>query len=395
MKKIFKSTLMLLMGVALFTACADDNDSNPTLQLPTTFKLNTPGYAALATDLAASSGLSFTWSQPDYGFPVAAEYQLQVSLDGNFTTSVEEADADESGATKANYATIDATFKQASGQIDAEAVDKAMMQIAQWEESAVPALQDLYVRASASTPGTETIYSNTVKISTVPYFIELADSPIDYWYLIGSDIADGTWGSDIAKSIIPMQSIEGEEYDKKTGEGKIQWIGYLAGGGFKLKHYPDNWDYQWGQGGSFGEFVENDGGSGNITVPEAGVYKVVLDTKAHKLTVEKYEESATVFAGMALSGSFNEWGDTEMTPCNPNTENHDWYIVQHLDAGAEVKVKQAGSWDYNRGGSLVTESTGNSYAYGVGNGDNFWISEAADYLIIFNDITGFVRFIKQ
>ena len=394
MKKIIKSTLMLLLGIALFTACADDNDSNPTLQLPTTFKLNTPSYATLTTSLGTSTQLPFTWSQPDYGFPAAVEYQLQVSLDGNFTTSVEEAEADESGATKANYATIDATFKEAKGVLEAEAIDKAMMQIAQWEENSVPSTQDVYVRASATTPGTEAIYSNVVKISTIPYYIELSDSPIDIWYLIGADIADGSWGSDIAKSIIPMQAIEGEEYDKKTGTGKIQWIGYLAGGGFKLKHYPDNWDYQWGQGDSFGSFVENDGGSGNISVPEAGVYKVVLDTKAHQLTVEKYEEAVSVFSGMAISGSFNEWGDTEMTACNPNAENHDWYIVQHLDAGAEIKIKQAGSWDYNKGGAFVTETTG-MYAFGVTNGDNLWISETADYMIIFNDITGFIRFIKQ
>lgn len=385
---------MLLLGIALFTACADDNDSNPTLQLPTTFKLNTPSYATLTTSLGTSTQLPFTWSQPDYGFPAAVEYQLQVSLDGNFTTSVEEAEADESGATKANYATIDATFKEAKGVLEAEAIDKAMMQIAQWEENSVPSTQDVYVRASATTPGTEAIYSNVVKISTIPYYIELSDSPIDIWYLIGADIADGSWGSDIAKSIIPMQAIEGEEYDKKTGTGKIQWIGYLAGGGFKLKHYPDNWDYQWGQGDSFGSFVENDGGSGNISVPEAGVYKVVLDTKAHQLTVEKYEEAVSVFSGMAISGSFNEWGDTEMTACNPNAENHDWYIVQHLDAGAEIKIKQAGSWDYNKGGAFVTETTG-MYAFGVTNGDNLWISETADYMIIFNDITGFIRFIKQ
>jgi hypothetical protein len=35
------------------------------------------------------------------------------------------------------------------------------------------------------------------------------------------------------------------------------------------------------------------------------------------------------------------------------------------------------------------------YVYGVSNGDNLEISEAGKYLIIFNDITGYIRFIKQ
>ena len=35
------------------------------------------------------------------------------------------------------------------------------------------------------------------------------------------------------------------------------------------------------------------------------------------------------------------------------------------------------------------------YVFGVGNGANLVIEEAGDYLILFNDITGFIRFIKQ
>ena len=74
MKNIFKSSLLLLCGAYLFASCADDNDSNPTLTVPATFSLNTPAYSAFNVDLKTSSGLNFTWSQPDYGgFPVAAQ----------------------------------------------------------------------------------------------------------------------------------------------------------------------------------------------------------------------------------------------------------------------------------------------------------------------------------
>jgi hypothetical protein len=34
------------------------------------------------------------------------------------------------------------------------------------------------------------------------------------------------------------------------------------------------------------------------------------------------------------------------------------------------------------------------YVYGVGNGDNLVVENAGKYLILFNDITGFIRFIK-
>jgi hypothetical protein len=97
---------------------------------------------------------------------------------------------------------------------------------------------------------------------------------------------------------------------------------------------------------------------------------------------------------MAIAGSFNDWGDTDMTPCSTGWENHDWYITTTLEAGAEIKIKEAGSWDYNRGGSFITYG-GGMYVYGVQNGDNLVIPETATYTILFNDITGYIRFIKQ
>ena len=97
---------------------------------------------------------------------------------------------------------------------------------------------------------------------------------------------------------------------------------------------------------------------------------------------------------MAISGSFNEWGDTDMTPCSTGWENHDWYITYSFAAGDEVKIKQAGSWDFNKGGSFINYGEG-MYVYGVGGGANLVFEEGGTYLIIFNDITGYIRFIKQ
>ena len=97
---------------------------------------------------------------------------------------------------------------------------------------------------------------------------------------------------------------------------------------------------------------------------------------------------------MAISGSFNGWSDTPMTACSTDWENHDWYITHTFAAGDEVKVKQADSWDYNKGGSFVNYSQG-MYVYGESNGANLVIAEAGTYMIFFNDITGYIRFIKQ
>ena len=394
MKNIFKSSLLLLCSVCLFAACADDNDSNPTLVMPNTFKLNTPAFAQAMTSLEYSTELPFTWSQPDYGgFPVAAQYQMQFSLSESFTVSVAEAEADETGATKADYVALDQIYNGCSGSVDAAQLAKGLQQIAQWAPEDVPTTTTVYARLAADYAN-KVIYSNIVPMTVIPYYVELKNAPVEFWWLIGADIADGSWGGDMGKCVIPMQAMEGVEYDKKTGQGEIRWVGYLAGNGFKLRGaLDDGWASQWGQGDAFGTYVKNDGGSGNITVPAAGLYTVKLDTGKDNLTIEAYDGTAKVFDGMAISGSFNDWGDTPMSPCSTDWENHDWYVTQHLDAGTEIKIKQAGSWDFNKGGELVVESNG-MYAFGVDGGANFVIEESADYMIFFNDITGFVRFIK-
>jgi hypothetical protein len=333
-------------------------------------------------------------------------YTVEVSPTGSYTKAYDANAEDNSGA---DFFALDETFNSGAGvEVNTQLLNRSLLQLCGWTETTVPSLQDVYFRIKsvikdASFNEYNLIYSNMVKLSAVPYYVELKAADPEIWWLIGGDIADGSWGGDYGKCVIPMQTIDGNSYDAKTGQGEIQWIGYLSGNGFKLRgSMADNWATQIGQNDN--GYVKNDGGSGNITVGAAGLYVVKLNTadlakagdkeNTTALTVEPYTGSATVYDGMAISGSFNGWSDTEMTPCSTGWENHDWYIEYTFAAGDEVKIKQAGSWDFNKGGTFVEYSEG-MYAYGVGNGDNFKITDDATYLILFNDITGFIRFIKK
>ena len=392
--------MLLQAGAFVFTACSDDNDSNPTLIQPTSFVVNTPAIGSANLDLEKSTSVNLTWSQPVYtnfSAPVVPTYTVQLSPNGSFN---KEYNADLEDNTGADFISLAETYSTGSADINTTTINRALLELCAWEEADVPSVLALSVRVKAAVQDASfneyhPIYSNVIALNTVPYYVELTAADPEIWWLIGADIADGSWASDIGKSVIPMQTIDGYAYDTKTGQGEIQWTGYLAGSGFKLRGaLDDGWAAQWGQGDSFGSYVKNDGGSGNITVPEAGLYTVTLNTKDNKLTVEAYSGSANVFTGMAISGSFNDWGDTYMTPCSAGWENHDWYITTSLNAGDEIKIKEAGSWDYNRGGAFIDYGEG-MYAYGVQNGDNLVISESATYTILFNDISGYIRFIKQ
>lgn len=409
MKTIFKSTLLLTaLGLTFLTSCKDDNESNPTLTQPQEFVLNDIDING-TVELENTKSVTLTWSQPtpynNFNSAMVPTYTVEISPTGAFTKAF---DANVEDNTGADFFTLDQTYNSgADVVVSTETIDRSLVQLCGWSETTVPSILDLSIRVKsvikdASFREYNEIYSNVINLSTVPYYIQLKEADPEIWWLIGGDIADGSWGGDYGKCIIPLQTIEDNKYDKKTGQGTIQWIGYLGGNGFKLKQDPASWDVQIGQ--NDGGFVKNDGGSGNITVDEPGVYVVTLKTdelagvedKANTtaLTIEKYEGSAPVFDGMAIAGSFNSWGDTEMEPCSTGWENHDWYIEQEFEAGDEVKIKQIGPWDFNKGGTFVEYSDG-MYAYGVNGGANLKVPEKGNYLILFNDITGYIRFIKK
>ena len=411
MKTIFKSTILLAVaGLSLFTSCKDDNDSNPTLTQPTTFVLNEVSVTGNIDLEKTTAPIILTWSQPtpynNFNAPVVPTYWVEMSPTGQFTKAF---DANAEDNTGADYFVLDETFSSGKNvEVNAQNLNRSLLQLLGWTENTVPSVQKVSIRVKAAVRDASfteyfPIYSNVVTMNTVPYYIELKAADPEIWWLIGADIADGSWGGDMGKCVIPMQTIDGVEYDAKTGAGEIQWIGYLGGNGFKLRGaLDDGWAVQIGQ--NDGGYVKNDGGSGNITVSEPGLYKVTLSTveltkvadgaNTTALKIEKYDTSAPVYSGMAIAGSFNDWGDTAMTPCSTGWENHDWYITHEFAANDEVKVKQADSWDFNKGGEFVNYSAG-MYVYGVGNGPNLVIPEAGKYLIIFNDITGYIRFIKQ
>ncbi len=169
--------------MAVFASCEDDRDNDPVLQEPTTFKLNTPAFSNSTVNLAASNTLHFTWSQPDYGFPVVARYELQFSPKNDFSTSYAQAKADETGTTVPTYSTAGGVKTVCSNDVEANDVATAIMHVTQWSKNEVPAEQDVYVRC-ASVFNNDTIYSNVVKIQVSPYWINLRDKEPNYWYLL-------------------------------------------------------------------------------------------------------------------------------------------------------------------------------------------------------------------
>lgn len=221
-------------------------------------------------------------------------------------------------------------------------------------------------------------YKITLNMMDYSYTIEPIPAGPEIWWLIGGDIGDGQWTNSvegIGTSIFPLASIGGD---------KIIYTGYFAGNGFKLIKEPGSWADQWGQGGAFGSFVKNDGGSGNINVPTPGYYTVTLDVANDVLTIEPADITPATYA-VGIAGGFNDWAFAAMTACKGS--EHMWMTDLSVADDTEGKFLIDG-WSVNWGATEFPSGIGTQ------NGPNIPVA-AGDYIVLFNDITGGYNFISK
>jgi len=330
MKTILKSLLLLICGIGLFAACSDDNDSNPTLQNPSTFTLNEPGYAALTVDLSTSTGIPFTWSQPDYGFPVAAEYQLQVSLDGSFTTDL--ASVGEGNETSANFATLATYYNIPSGSMNPDQLSNAINKMSGWDEETVPETAVVYVRATATTNGAPVIYSNVVTINVVPNLV-VAPSYKEFIYEIGNESG---WAT-----AYPMRSPE--------QDGVYTSFNWLDGA-FKFKPNEGDWNGDWGQdpAGEYGTLVDD--GEEDCNKPDGSFPDQVQPAGFYQIQVNLADMTwkMSPITSVSIIGNFNGWADdVDMTW---NADERCWQVKTSGVEG-EYKFRANHDWAINWGGS--------------------------------------------
>ena len=397
MKKIFLSSLMLLGMALVFTACEDDRDSNPTLIQPTMFTLNTP--VNNNVDLYRSTvGIPFTWSQPDYGgWPAAVNYQFQVSPTGEWSTSVSQAKADETGATVATYDVIKTVYSSCSGIVSAVDIAKSLVKIFQWDEnSEIPEEMTVWLRLSASTPGATTIYSNPVSLTVKPYYIN-ATEVYDIWYLVGDCIGSASWSNEtsgIGVGLIPTYPAYDTDGTFMAGS---MYVGYFpAGGQFKFVHVAGSWDEQlnFTNVKSPGTFLsDEDGDNHNIGIVDAGYYTILINADGD-ITIEKYEKAPALYDMITIPGAYQDWDPANnamdvVSTLNGVEFNHDWFAEMTFDEDTELKFAADPSDEASWWG-------GDEFPYGMGavGGNNIKVP-AGTYYVLFNDIMGTYTFIAK
>ncbi len=386
----------LMMAAAMFLAsCYSDRDYNPSIEeIPQTFKLNTPAYAEQITDLKQSSELRFTWSQPDYGFPAAVKYNLQVSLTGEYNEEVK----DEKGEvlTPATYKTLEGTYTKVQADVSASNLNECIAQLSEWEDESSVGDEPvkIYVRCvSVLADESYRVISNSVALNVLPYYINVTPPGPATFFITGDAVAgwmsgDGTYGA----NTVPLDEIAEYSYNATTGAGDFQVTVYLlAGKGFKLVGSVASWDVQIGSAAENMELVYNEGASKNIFVPEDGFYTIKLSNKdgnnAVKASIEKAAADFTeskIYSNVYFTGLNNDWTTLiEMTPCFTNGHNHIWFGIVDATAGnTEMKFLEGvkdGAWLDNWGAA--------DFPYGFADkGENIKVKKGK-YAVYFNDLS--------
>ena len=300
MKSIIKTVLLLLGSISFMAACSDDRDGNPTILHPTTFALETPSYASSTITLSTTDSLAFSWQQPDFGYPAKVNYQIQLSFTNKFVTSLKEA-ATKGGT--ADYNELSTVYFAKNAQLEAKDLAQALQDLGGWTKDKVPAKQKVYVRIKAGYPNVDTLYSNSVELNVVPYFIEPAPQPAlpdSTLYFTGSKYS---WGTPWNK-LVPVHGTIGY---KGTGTPTFWTMVYLdAAEEIKFAPLP-KWGNDFGYKGV--TFTDHAGANptdkdGNIKIGKAGWYLVVVTNDGEKRTVS-FEKPEVYLQGATNGGDWN------------------------------------------------------------------------------------------
>ena len=328
MKKIYKSLLfMAVAAVPFLTSCKDDNDSNPTLSVPSSFVLNTPGLAANNVYDLPNGSVNLTANQPDYGgWPAAVIYAVQVSLTGA------EGSWTELGTTSSS------TKISANGDEMNTAVLTAYKAANNDEtpDGDLPIWLRLRAYLSNNTNNLGECFSNAIQIKVRAY-----EPPVELTlptsiYVCGNSIADAwsTWK--------PVPLIW-------TKEGQFYTMIYNNADGFKWGNKPQDW-FGYDMIDEFDNQVDgleiSSDKDGNIVFSKPGWYVLkfvaAIEGKKIKYTLTVAEGKAYAIGAAVDNGS---WSGVEMTA--PDSKDGDWTFSDFTGSGelrAYIAVPGADWW---------------------------------------------------
>ena len=380
MKKIFYSLLIAAVTIGFTTSCDEDRDSNPTLSIPTSFVLNTPGLAANNVYDLPNGSVNLTTSQPDYGgWPASVIYVPQVSLTGADGSWIE----------------LGTTFPSTQIQIDGDELNTTVLNAYkaanndETPEGSLPIYLRLRAYLSNSTNLGE-VYSNAVQIKVMAYEppVELA-LPTSIYVCGGSiDQAWSTW------KFCPQ--VFGKE-------GRFYTLIYNNADGFKWGNKANDW-FGYSMIDEFDNQVDgmeiSEDGDGNIVFSKVGWYALEFISSIegknlkYKLVVSEgalYAQGAAVdnasWSGQLMTApdtkdgywTFTDWTGSGELRAYISVAGEDWWRTEFTVVDGGIVWRDA---DHNCDANW-NDDVGSEYSIQVGPGKTLYVN--------IDNLTGYVE----
>jgi len=295
----------------------------------------------LTESAAADTLMKMEWSEPDYGFAAAVTYDIQMGLPGdNFASPID-------------LGTVNKTmFAITVGDMNNKLLANGFAPDQQ-------ASAEFRVVASVS-DSVDAQVSDPLSLAFTPYEVVINYPEI---YVAGNFQAASGYTSDWSPADGPaLYSIQSDD--------KYEGYVYMANGSNEFKFTPErNWDADWGDTGGDGTL---DAGGDNITLADAGYYKMNVD-----LNTMTYTTLNTTW-GLIGSATPDGWDADQNMTYDPDAKV--WTITLDLTAD-EIKFRANDGWDLAYG-----DVNGDGYLDQEDN-NNISVPEAGNYTVTL-DLSG-------
>lgn len=313
--KVFNKIIMLLALTLFAGACEDEDLTVLNPNAATSVSLSATD-VVLDKNNEGIDALTVNWTEPDYGFSAAANYNILFDVAGNNFAKPQVVTGG-SDFTK--------TFKT-------EQLNKILLNLGLEPGTA----SELQVKVNAVLSNTKSLGSDAVSMMATAYADVLDLSSI--WGVVGSATVNGWDGPDM-----PFY---------KTDAANV-YVAYvtLVDGLIKIRS-NNSWDVNYGSNSADGNLQA---GGENIPVT-AGTYKITFDESALTYAIEAFSW------GLVGDATANGWDGPDM-PLTYDSYSDTWRAVVTLKTGF-MKIRQNNEWVLDYGdktldGILDRESDNN------------------------------------
>lgn len=328
MKKI-GILIISILSALLVVSCATKHNGPYLSDTPGNPTLSSPSTTSYTLDKSKATDTLFTikWTAPDYGYPAAVTYNVQMDNPGdNFSNPVKVGSSNKT------------SFSISQGDMNSLLLGDGFKPSQQ-------ATVQMRVMASIS-DSVKSEVSNSITMNFTPY------SNYTYIYVPGNYQSHSGYGSAWSPPDAPPLAMTGVQVF--TG---YVYINDQTDSDIEFKFTKDQtWNTAYGIGSSSGTLSTS---GGNITLPTSGsgYYQLTVDLNALTYTMTKTTWSID---GDAIPNNPN-W--TTDVPLTYDPVNKVWTVTTTLDAGGSIKFRANDAWDINYGdgggGTLVENGNNN------------------------------------